>query len=272
MGERIDPRLMDRRRRVAEDRARGNLGRLLRFLTVAAFIAVVVWLLQSPFLSVDRIEVIGAARVDVREVLAERDVRPGRPMVLLDIDGSVAALEAEPWIHDATVARRWPTDVVVEVSEHLPVAVVTFADGAYLVAADGTVLEPAEGGESLPTAHLAGIESADAGDDLEVEGAVEFLAALPEGRRAGSRVSAGEAGMTATVSGFEIRLGRPFDMADKAMVTAEVLDTGLEEGSVVTVVAPASPAVLPPGGGGTADGETTDTTGDTAPDDTDAEG
>lgn len=57
----------------------------------------------------------------------------------------------------------------------------------------------------------------------------------------------GEGGLVATVDGFEVRLGGPFEMDSKAAVSAALIDSGLEEGSVLTVVAPASPAVLPPG-------------------------
>lgn len=267
MSERMDPRLMSRRRRVAEDRARFNLGRLLRLLTVLAVVAVVVWLLQSPFLSVGQVEVRGASQVDARAILVSHGVTKGRPMVLLDIGGAAAALRAEPWVMEATVARRWPTGVHVQVREHRPAAVVTFSDGPFLVSADGTVLEPASGRPPLPKVDLGTTASDDAEGDLEVEGAVEFVATLPEDRRSGAVVASGEDGLTAKVSDFEIRLGRPFDMADKAVVVDEVLDTGLEEGSVVTVVAPASPAVLPPGGadGSAATGADADATADTTP-------
>ncbi|MGH8911870.1 MAG: hypothetical protein ACRDVD_05105, partial [Acidimicrobiia bacterium] len=53
--------------------------------------------------------------------------------------------------------------------------------------------------------------------------------------------------LEATVDGFTVRLGRPFEMEEKATVTLAVIDDGLEEGSIITVVAPASPAVLVPG-------------------------
>jgi hypothetical protein len=38
-------------------------------------------------------------------------------------------------------------------------------------------------------------------------------------------------------------------MEQKAAVTAAILEQGVDEGSIITVVAPASPAVLPPDGG-----------------------
>ncbi|NIS33395.1 MAG: hypothetical protein GWN79_16305, partial [Actinobacteria bacterium] len=46
-----------------------------------------------------------------------------------------------------------------------------------------------------------------------------------------------------------IRLGRPLDMEAKARALAAVLDESPAPGSVITLVAPTRPAVLPPGEG-----------------------
>ncbi len=244
----MDPRLAARRRRVAEDRARSNLGRLVRFLVLLAAVAGVVWFLQSPFLSVQRLVVRGAHRVDVERILSEHGVVEGRAMVTLRLDPARQALAADPWVASAEVAREWPTTVRVEIIEREAAASVRLSDGWWLVAADATVLERVDQSDpSLPSARFPGVTESDAADDLEVAGAVEYLAALPVNHRGGAVVRVGEGGLVATVDGFEVRLGGPFEMDSKAAVTAALLDSGLDEGSVLTVVAPASPAVLPPG-------------------------
>lgn len=244
----MDPRLEHRRRRVAEDRARSNLGRLVRLLVGVAVIAGLVWFAQSPFLSLSEVTVTGATRVDVADALESRQVVAGRPMLLLDVDGAEAALLADPWVAEAEVARDWPTSVIVRVIERVPAASVQFADGWWLVAADGTVLDavaaPAPG---LGTARFPSVAGEEASEDLNVSGAVVFLDALPTNRRPGVVVVTGDDGLEATVDGFTVRLGRPFEMEEKAAVTLAVIDDGLEEGAIVTVVAPASPAVLVPG-------------------------
>lgn len=248
----MDPRLADRRRRVAEDRARSNLGRLVRLLVLLGALAAVVWFLQSPFLSVSRLVVTGAHRVDVAGILAEHGVVEGRAMVTLRLDGARQALAADPWISAFEVAREWPSTVRVEVTEREPVASVRLAGGWALVGADATVLEQIDAPDpSLPTARFPTVAEGDAADDLEVAGAVSYLAALPVNHRPGADVRPGQGGLVATVDGFEVRLGGPFEMESKASVTAALVDSGLEEGSILTVVAPASPAVLPPGAGTT---------------------
>ncbi|HEX2154363.1 MAG TPA: FtsQ-type POTRA domain-containing protein [Acidimicrobiia bacterium] len=243
----MDRRLAERRRRVAEDRARSNLGRLVRLLTFLVVVAAVVWFLQSPFVSVGEITVQGANRVDVTAVLGDHGVVEGRPLLVLDVAGAEESLLSDPWVAQASVARDWPTRVVVQIEERVPAVAARLKGGWWLVAGDATLLEPVESPPSnLPRANLPDLNAKDSADGLELAGAVEFLGGLPAHHQPGAEVRLGAEGLEATVSGFRVRIGRPFDTAEKAVVAAAMIDSGLEEGGVITVVAPASPAVLPP--------------------------
>lgn len=253
----MDPRLLDRRQKVAEDRARSNLGRLLRVLVVLGLAAGGVWTLQSPFLSVARIVVTGASEVDVESVLREHEIEEGRPMVLLAVDTAQAALQDDVWVADAEVARDWPNGVVVTITERVPAATVGFSDGWFLVAADGVVLESVAGSEiGFPRALFPTVRSDAAGEAMEVAAAVRYVESLPADLASRATVGVGTEGLEATVAAFTVRLGRPFSMEEKAVVTGEILALDLEPGSILTVFAPASPAVLPPGKPG--EGETED--------------
>jgi cell division protein FtsQ len=259
MGIEMDRRLAERRRRVAEDRARSNLGRLMRLLIALAVGGVIVWFMQSPFMSVGDIHIEGARRVDVEKVLAQHGIHPGRPLLLLDVDGARDALLEDPWVADATVARDWPTTVLVEITERTPAVGIRLADGWWLAAADSVLLDAVEQRpEALPLADFTHLTSEDAEGNLDVVGAIEYLAALPDQYREGAIVTMGEEGLEGTVAGFMVRIGRPFDGAEKARVTAAILDRGVEEGSILTVMAPANPAVLPPGAGEESSQEPTD--------------
>jgi len=263
MGIEMDRRLAERRRRVAEDRARTNLGRLLRLLIVLAVAGAMVWSVQSPFMSVDEIRIEGAQRVDVEQVLAEHGIHSGRPLLLLDIDGAQAALLEDPWVAEAAVARDWPTTVLVEVTERTPAVGIRLADGWWLAAADSVLLENVDTRpEGMPVADFTHLSSDDVPDDREAAGAIEYLAALPPQYRDGALVTLGDEGLEGTVGGFPVRIGRSFDAAEKARVTAAILDRGVEEGSIITVVAPANPAVLPPGAEGEPADQATDEAGD----------
>lgn len=236
----MDRRLLERRRRVAEERARSNLSRLIRLLVGLAGLAAVVWFLQSPFLSVSEVRVSGSDRPEVIELLAEAGVVEGRPMLLVDPERAEHALEADPWVAEATVARDWPTRVEVEITQRRPAAAWKSEAGWWLVADDGTLLEQTE--EPAPALGVI----ADGFDEQGRAAAAAFLGGLPPRYRPGSWVGQGSEGMEGEVAGFRVRLGPPFDMAEKADVVVALIESGIEEGSVITVVAPASPALLPP--------------------------
>lgn len=262
----MDRRLAERRKRVAEDRARSNLSRLIRVLVVLALVAAVVWFAQSPFVSVGSIRVEGADRVDVMSVLDSHGVTEGRPMLVIDVQGAERALRQDPWVAEATVARDWPQTVVVAIEERRPAVRAELAEGAWLVADDGTLLDPDEGeGQALPRVVLADLDADAATEDLTLKGAVEFLVSLPDGYRQGAMVTRGTEGLEAVVAGYTVRVGRPFDTAEKAAVTAAMIDAGVEEGAILTVVAPANPAVLPPDAGQEEGEETGDETGEENP-------
>jgi hypothetical protein len=79
----IDPRLAERRREVAEDRARRNVGRLIKFLGAAAMAGGLVWLFLSPWLSVASVTTTGIAASTAAAILAERGVVEGAPMIMI---------------------------------------------------------------------------------------------------------------------------------------------------------------------------------------------
>src|SRR5690606_14136251 len=216
MGIEMDRRLAERRRRVAEERARSNLGRLLRLLIALGVAGAVVWFMHSPFMSVGRIVVDGARQVDVEAVLAQHGIYEGRPLLFLDVASAEAALLEDPWVAEAAVARDWPTTVLVEVTERTPAVGIRLAAGWWLAAADSVLLENVDTRpEGMPVADFTQLSSDDVPDDREAAGAIEYLAALPPQYRDGALVTLGDEGLEGTVGGFPVRIGRSFDAAEK---------------------------------------------------------
>jgi hypothetical protein len=88
---------------------------------------------------------------------------------------------------------------------------------------------------------------ANATESLLVVGAIEFIDTLPEelGRDVIVRVEDnGE--LWALVSGYQVRLGRPVEMREKALSLEALLLVDPPRGTVLTLIAPAHPAVTPP--------------------------
>lgn len=245
----IDPRLADRRRDVAEDRARRNVNRILRFLAVIAIVGGVTWLMLSPTFSVESVEVSGVQSSDTGAVLAANRVVLGRPLILIRTEAVEEELLGDPWVKEASVELEWPRRVVVTVSERSPLAWVETAGGWHRRAVDGVPLP----GESLPDdtmgqIRLPSVSSDDAAVAPLVLGALEFIDTLPVALGSNAVVDERSGELWALVGGFEVRLGRPVEMADKALSLATLLQEPLVEGSVINMIAPTNPAVVAPGG------------------------
>lgn len=253
----IDPRLADRRRDVAEDRARKNVNRILRLLAVVAVVGGVTWLMLSPTFSVETVEVSGVQSSETGAILAANKVVAGRPLILIRTETVEDDLREDPWVKDVTVDLDWPRGVVVAVTERSPLAWVETADGWHRRAVDGVPLP----GESVPDdtmgqIRLPSVSAADAADEPLVLGALEFIDTLPVALSSNAVVDERSGELWALVGGFEVRLGRPVEMADKALSLATLLQEPLVEGSVINMIAPTNPAVVPPATGEGSAGET----------------
>jgi cell division protein FtsQ len=234
-------RFAERRRTVAEDRARRALRRASLVIVLAAAISGVVYLFHSPLLSVRTLEVDGAVNVAIEPVLKQHGIAEGEPLIWTDVDGARAEISRDPWVASVTVERDWPVSVQVSVTERRPVAVV----GGAAVAVDGVIL-PEASTDGLP---LLAIE-AQAADgrypQQEVIGGLRFLATLRDDLAGRAIVASTPDGLVALVDGYTVRLGRPVDMEEKARALGPVIDEAPPEGSEITLVAPARPSVLTP--------------------------
>ena len=250
----MDPRMAQRRRTVQETQARRSLRRLMRVLGTLALVAAVVWVFRSPLLAVQNVEISGSSHVDVSGVLTRQGIEPGLAMMDVDLDGLVASLEGDPWIESAAAHREWPQTVTVEVRERVPVAWVSAGDGWHHVAIDGVSLEQANqpGADQSAIITSAG-DSTGFDTDRDLLGLLEFVTTLPPEYQAVTSVTAagdafaGETGFMAKVAGYQVRLGSGERGRAKALALLAVLDTEPEAGSVITVIAPTQPSLLPPG-------------------------
>jgi cell division protein FtsQ len=234
-------RFAERRRTVAEDRARRALRRATLIIGMAAAISGVVYLFHSPLFSIRTLEVTGAVNAIIEPVLGRHGISEGEPLIWTDVDGATTAIAADPWVESVTVARSWPTTVQVALVERRPVAV---ADGS-AVAVDGVIL-PEAPTEGLPQMAIEGEEAGGRYPQQEILGALRFLATLRSDLATDATVAATADGLIAVVEGYTVRLGRPVDMEEKARALAPVVDESPPKGSEITLVAPARPSVLAP--------------------------
>lgn len=250
----IDPRLAERRREVAEDLAKRNVRRLLRFLAVITVIGAVVWFALSPYMSVTRVRAAGVVASDTHALLAEHNVVPGTPMVLLRAGQIRDAIEADPWVIAAEVKLGWPNDVVVRVTERVPRAWVETAGGWSRRSEDGAPIPSRNTPDNtLGWVRFPTLTPEEAAGSALVIGSIEFLQTLPPDLAVMTalRLESGE--LWAVVDGYQVRLGRPVEMREKAISLVALLEEDIPKSSVLTLIAPNVPAERPAPNGETSD-------------------
>ncbi len=235
-------RFAERRRTVAEDRARNALRRTTYVLAMAAVVAGVIYLFHSPLLSVRTLDITGTSTLEIEPVLARYGIVSGEPLIRTDPAGAQLDLQADPWIDSVVVSRDWPTAIRVSVVERQPVATVS----GVVVAGDGVILPGTEPVE-LPALALAGDPVDGRFPQQEITGALRFVSELTSELRAVTTIASSPDGLLAVVAGYTVRLGRPVDMEEKARALVALLVEMPEAGSEITLVAPARPSILPPG-------------------------
>ncbi len=240
----IDPRLAERRREVAEDRARRNVSRLVKFLVAAGIAGAVVWVFLSPWLSVASVTTSGIGASTSEAVLTEHGVVEGTPMIMIRTGRIETALEIDPWVRESDVELVWPRSVVVRVEERVPVAWVETDEGWGLYAIDGVRLATAPDPDpAMPWVQIGGVEAM-AEPTPELLGALEFASSLGEELKTGARLRTETGGeLWAEVGGFQVRLGRPVEMSAKALSLAALIRERPPAGSILTLIAPTNPAI-----------------------------
>lgn len=245
----MDSRVADRRRNVSEDRARRRLRWLLGVLALLLAVVGGFWLIRSPVLSIRTVEVTGAANSNPGAVVAGIGLGEGTPTIDVSAAEIEAAVEADPWVADASVSVIWPGTIVIDVVEHVPVAPVQSGGDWVLMSRTGAVIAVTDAPDDEVAAVTIDIGRDRVGevvDDPAIVGALEFVNGLTPELRAGSRVSIEDGGVVAVVSEHRVRLGRPIDMAEKAVVLAGLLASGLDDGAAIDLIAPSRPAVSNP--------------------------
>lgn len=246
----IDPRLIERRKTVAEDKAKRNLSRLLKFLTGVVVVGALVWLFFSPWLSVSRVDTNGFDVSAGQSILADLRVVAGTPMFQISADSTEAALLEDPWIAEAQVGKVWPNLVTVDVVERTPVAWTRTGERWTRRAIDGVALPSApEPDDEMARIEMAGLADVAAETAPDMLGALEFVEALPASLHSGTVVTTNDGELWATVQGYQVRLGRAAEMREKALSLHALLQEQIPEGSLLNLIAPTIPSYLAPGAG-----------------------
>jgi cell division protein FtsQ len=224
------------------------MSRFLVVLIIVVLSGLVAWtLFRSPLFSIRHLDVSGAVRADPTAALSAAGVAVGQPMVTADLTAAAERLLTDPWIAGAAIERDWPDRITVELVEREVVGTVECATATVVAAVDGTVLpnvDPAT--ESVGRIVAPSLPCESLATDRGAAMALQFLAELPPRIARGITVTDGAEGLVATTDRYVIRLGSADRGTEKARALVAVLNDPPEPGSVITLIAPNRPAVLPP--------------------------
>ena len=114
--------------------------RVLAVLVVVAVVAAAVWAVWfSAVLSVQSVEVTGTSTLRPGQVRRVAGVEIGKPLVSVDLDAVHARIAALAAVQHVDVSRRWPDEVLIDITERTPVAVVDFGGRLRGLDKDGVV-------------------------------------------------------------------------------------------------------------------------------------
>ncbi len=173
---------------------------------------------QSDRMVVRAVHVQGASRTPEGVLLEQVGLAPGDPLLQLDLQGAATAVEALPWVAEATVVNDLRERAVrVQVVEHRP-ALILSHDGLQLVDDEGVAFKGLHAGDPADLPVLTGMErfaSVDSDDARRaLLGALDVLHSLsasgPVSRPTVSEIRwEGDDGWSITTrSGLPVRLGR----------------------------------------------------------------
>jgi cell division protein FtsQ len=95
-------------------------------------------------LTVDDIEVEGRSTTDTATILAALGARAGTPILTVNPARAKEQLEALPWVRSASIQRRLPGTIYVQLVERTPLAVWQHDGKQELIDRDGTVIPVAD--------------------------------------------------------------------------------------------------------------------------------
>ncbi len=127
-----------------------------------AFIFIYDYFNQTTHFQARRITVSGLKRLDRQQLLTIAGIK--EPVNILSVNLSVARkrLLAEPWIADATVRRKIPSELVIHIREEKPLAILEIVDGqCFIINGAGKVFKRTDNPESLYLPRVKGLEVSD---------------------------------------------------------------------------------------------------------------
>jgi cell division protein FtsQ len=114
------------------------------------------YVMTTPRFAVATIDVSGERHRTSDEIADTAGLSRGANVFSVDLDRARARLLADPWVSEATLARRLPGTILVQVSEREAGAIVALGD-SYLASRDGEIFKRLEAGDPADLPIITGL-------------------------------------------------------------------------------------------------------------------
>ncbi|MGO9836505.1 MAG: cell division protein FtsQ/DivIB [Polyangiaceae bacterium] len=112
--------------------------------------------MTSPRFAVTEIEVVGNGRRTTADIVAESGLAVGANVFATDLDAARSKVLSDPWISEATLARRLPGTILMQVTERKPASLVAVGD-LFLAGADGEPFKKLEATDPVDLPLVTGL-------------------------------------------------------------------------------------------------------------------
>jgi cell division protein FtsQ len=108
---------------------------------VASLAVGAIAVVNSSWLDVERVEVVGAVRADPQQVITASAIEVGEPLVEVDLDLAVEGVLGVPWVAEAEIDRGWRGLVQIHIVERVGMAALPTGQRFAIVDRTGYQLE-----------------------------------------------------------------------------------------------------------------------------------
>ncbi len=116
------------------------------------------YITQSPRFALAEIAVDGNHFRSQSDVLARAGITLGDNVFTIDLDAAQAKLESDPWIAEASLARRLPDGIILSVREREAAALVAIGTDTYLSTKSGELFKKLSPGDPCELPVITGVD------------------------------------------------------------------------------------------------------------------
>lgn len=115
---------------------------------ILGFILIYLFFLHVPYFNLRQVDVTGNHRLSRTEVVEASEIEAGTNLLTVELGTIASGLRRHPWIREASVYRRFPGRLIIEIEERAPRAIVA-AEKLYYVDEQGAIFTRLLPGDSV---------------------------------------------------------------------------------------------------------------------------